>query len=147
MGTWSSLTFKLGLTQYIKIIDPLARSLWSLEASKTNPGNVFLFWLAMGVELKSLFAQGKDATGISEALAQKVIGIFNRRYRAIIDETPGDPYFTTFYLNPRKLSIYDEDKLLTCSARLHWVQCVQTSWYHSEARNQSSRSFNSGWQQ
>ncbi|KAE9388842.1 hypothetical protein BT96DRAFT_421243 [Gymnopus androsaceus JB14] len=71
-GTWASMKFQLGLMQYIKIIDPLARCLWSLEASKTNPDHVFLFWLAMGAELKALFDLGEDATGISQSLALPV---------------------------------------------------------------------------
>lgn len=92
------------LAQYIRIVGPLARSLWALEASKINPGHVFLFWLAMGAELKDLFSRDIHETEIEPELARKIIGIFNSRFKQYIDDTPDDPYFTVFYLDPRKSS-------------------------------------------
>ncbi|KAJ3919319.1 ribonuclease H-like domain-containing protein [Lentinula edodes] len=101
IGQRSSMEFRLALVQYIKIIDPLARALWSLEAAQTNAADVYLFWLAIAAELKELFSLGESVTGIDDALAGKVIRIFNARYKAFIDNTPYDPYFTSFYLDPR----------------------------------------------
>ncbi|KAJ3859225.1 ribonuclease H-like domain-containing protein, partial [Lentinula novae-zelandiae] len=101
IGQHSSMEFRLALVQYIKIIDPLARALWSLEAAQTNATDVYLFWFAIAAELKELFSLGEPVTGIDDALAGKVIKIFNARYKAFIDNTPYDPYFTSFYLDPR----------------------------------------------
>ncbi|KAJ3717411.1 ribonuclease H-like domain-containing protein [Lentinula raphanica] len=100
-GQRSSLKFKLVLAQYNKIMEPLARSIWSLEAVHMNPADVYLFWLAMGTELQSLFDKDEDDTGIEPQLARKVIQIFNHRFRVFINQAPDDVYFTTLYLDPR----------------------------------------------
>ncbi|KAJ3725292.1 ribonuclease H-like domain-containing protein [Lentinula raphanica] len=71
-GQRSSLKFKLVLAQYNKIMEPLAHSIWSLEAVHMNPADVYLFWLAMGTELQSLFDKDEDDTGIEPQLARKM---------------------------------------------------------------------------
>ncbi|KIK61911.1 hypothetical protein GYMLUDRAFT_58537 [Collybiopsis luxurians FD-317 M1] len=58
MGVHSSTELQLELAQYIKIIDLLVQSLWSLEAVQMTAADVFLFWHAIGAELKDLFALG-----------------------------------------------------------------------------------------
>ncbi|KAJ3792212.1 ribonuclease H-like domain-containing protein, partial [Lentinula aff. detonsa] len=100
-GQRDSMVFKLNLLQYTRIVDPLARSLWSLEAQESTMGDVYLFYMAIGAELKDLFEMGEKRTGIDVTLAQKITKIFNKRYREFIDATPDDPYFTTLYLDPR----------------------------------------------
>ncbi|KAJ3846308.1 hypothetical protein EV368DRAFT_18481, partial [Lentinula lateritia] len=89
------------LAQYIQIVGPLARSLWALESAKTNAAHVFLFWLAMGAELKDLFERDVSETEIEPELAREITQIFNSHYRQFIEQTPDDPYFTAFYLDPR----------------------------------------------
>ncbi|KAJ3860461.1 ribonuclease H-like domain-containing protein [Lentinula novae-zelandiae] len=98
-GRLSSTNFQLQLAQYIQIVGPLACSLWSLEAAQTNTADGFLFWLAMGAELTELFELDQEQTEIKPELAR----IFNSRYKAFIDQTPDDPYFTMFYLSPHKI--------------------------------------------
>jgi hypothetical protein len=95
------LRFQLQLVQYIAIVGPLARSLWSLEASQANAADVFIFWLAIASNLKDIFSKSSDTTGISQTLARQVTAIINRRYKAMIDESPSDIYFTAFFLDPR----------------------------------------------
>lgn len=102
-GRHKGTQFQLVLAQYTRIVGPLARSLWALEAGKINPGHVFLFWLAMGAELKELFSRNIHETEIESDLAQKITRIFNSRFKQYIEETPDDPYFTVFYLDPREL--------------------------------------------
>jgi hypothetical protein len=58
----------------------------------------------MGAELKELLALDEEETGIVPGLAQKIKRIFNSRYKEFIEESPDDPYFTTFYLDPCKPS-------------------------------------------
>lgn len=89
------------LGQYITIVAPLARSLWSLESSSANAADVFIFWLAIAASLRKFFGLGISKTGISDLLARKVTTIINRRYKAMIDESPTDIYFTAFFLDPR----------------------------------------------
>ncbi|THU80342.1 hypothetical protein K435DRAFT_874483 [Dendrothele bispora CBS 962.96] len=99
-GRMRATEFQLALAQYIRIIGPLARSLWALEASQTNAAHVFLFWLAMDAELKDLFALDISKTEIDCELAQKITRIFNSHYKEFIEQSPDDPYFTTFFLDP-----------------------------------------------
>ena len=94
--------FQLILVQYITIVAPLARSLWSLESSQANAADVFIFWPAIAATLNELFSRPPDVTGIDPALARKVTAIINRRYKAFIDESPSDIYFTAFFLDPRE---------------------------------------------
>lgn len=99
-------TFQLQLLQYVKIVEPIARSLWSLESPHANAADVFIFWLAIAAYLKDLFSKNSDETGIQPSLARKVTGIINRRYKEFIDESSGsggdrDIYFTAFFLHPR----------------------------------------------
>ncbi|KAJ3713739.1 ribonuclease H-like domain-containing protein, partial [Lentinula guzmanii] len=100
-GMRHSMQFQLSLVQYNRIIDPIARSLWAMEGVQTNAADVFLLWLGIGAELRALFDLDEDITGIERGLAQKVIQIFNRRFKAFIKDNPDDPYFTTLYLDPR----------------------------------------------
>ncbi|KAF8484534.1 ribonuclease H-like domain-containing protein [Russula ochroleuca] len=95
------LRFQLQLVQYIAIVGPLAHSLWSLEASRANAADVFIFWLAIASNLKDIFSKSSDTTSISQTLARQVTAIINRRYKAMIDESPSDIYFTAFFLDPR----------------------------------------------
>jgi hypothetical protein len=83
----------------------MARAIWQLEAVQTNAADVFLFWLAMGAELRDFLDGGEDDTGLAEDLASKIRRIFNARYREFIEESPGDIYFTTFYLHPSESDV------------------------------------------
>jgi len=109
------LQFQLQLVQYIAIVGPLARSLWSLEASQANASDVFVFWLAVASNLKDIFSKSSDATGISQTLSRRVTAIINRRYKEMIDESPSDIYFTAFFLDPRPYQIAFLNCTKTCS--------------------------------
>jgi hypothetical protein len=63
---------------------------------------VFIFWAAIAATLKELFSQGEASTAIPDALATKITAIVNKRYKAFIDESPADLYFTAFFLHPRE---------------------------------------------
>jgi hypothetical protein len=100
------VTFQLQSSQYITIVEPIARSLWSLESPQANAADVFIFWLAIAASLKELFSKGSEETGIQPRLAKKVTAIINRRYKEFINESSGsggdrDIYFTAFFLHPR----------------------------------------------
>ncbi|KAF8887470.1 ribonuclease H-like domain-containing protein, partial [Gymnopilus junonius] len=95
-------TFEDEMEIYIEILSPLAHSLWSLESPETNAADVFIFWLAITSTLKDPFAKKSSKLGITETLKKKVTSIINQRYKAFIDESPTDIYFTAFFLDPRK---------------------------------------------
>ena len=107
--------FEQSLLQYISIVAPIIRSLWSLEAAHANTADVFIFWLACAATLKDLFSKGPDITGIPNSLAEAVIAIFNKRYAEFFKN---EIYFTTFALDPSKLPIFGQSLLylpmLTC---------------------------------
>ena len=80
----------------------LALSLWSLESPMTNAVDVFVFWLAITSTLKDLFSKSDCITGITKTLKWKATAIINQRYKAFIDQSPSDIYFTAFFLDPHK---------------------------------------------
>jgi hypothetical protein len=94
--------FEQVLLQYITIVAPIIRSLWSLEAAHANASDVYIFWLAIAATLNDLFSKGTNVTGIPVSLAREVTAIFNKRYKEFFTN---DVYFTAFALDPRKFSI------------------------------------------
>jgi hypothetical protein len=93
--------FEHMLLQYINIVAPIIRSLWSLEAAHANAADVFIFWLAISATLNHLFSQGTDKTGITITLANGVTAVFNKRYKEFFSN---EVYFTAFALDPREFA-------------------------------------------
>ncbi|KAJ7841629.1 hypothetical protein B0H14DRAFT_2586849 [Mycena olivaceomarginata] len=73
-------TVVMDMLSYEIIVAPLARALWSLEATTDNPSDTFVFWLAITHTLNSIFEKKEKDTGISPKLAVHVRTIFNTRY-------------------------------------------------------------------
>ncbi|KAJ7668372.1 ribonuclease H-like domain-containing protein [Mycena polygramma] len=92
-------TFSKDMLSYETIVAPLARSLWSLEATTANPSDAFVFWLAIAHTLDSVFVKNEKDTGISAKLAGHVRAIFNSRYHQFFSHN--DVYFVAFCLDPR----------------------------------------------
>ena len=92
--------FEQILLQYITIVAPIIRSLWSLEVAHANASDVFNFWLAIAATLNDLFSKGPNVTGISVALACKVMAIINKRYQEFFTN---EIYFVAFMLDPHEL--------------------------------------------
>ncbi|KAG0700235.1 ribonuclease H-like domain-containing protein, partial [Suillus ampliporus] len=90
--------FEQILLQYITIVAPIIRSLWSLEAAHANASDVYIFWLAIAATLNDLFSKGTIVTGIPTSLAHEVTAIFNKRYEEFFTN---DIYFVAFALDPR----------------------------------------------
>ena len=90
------------LLQYINIVAPIIRSLWSLEAAHANASDVFVFWLAIAATLKDLFSKGSENTGIANSLAREITAIFNKRYNEFFTN---EVYFVAFALHPREFHI------------------------------------------
>ncbi|KAI0820926.1 ribonuclease H-like domain-containing protein [Irpex lacteus] len=91
---------ELALSQYVVIIAPLIRSLWSLEASTANASDVFVFFTAIAAQLRDLFQKSPRETGIPTELANSVIEIFNDKYDNMF--LNNDIYFVAFALDPRR---------------------------------------------
>ena len=103
---WASgkyIEFERSLLQYITIVTPIIRSLWSLEAVHANAADVFVFWLASAATLQDLFVKGTAVTGIPTSLAEAVIAIFNKRYKEFF---ANEIYFIAFALDPCVFPIF-----------------------------------------
>ena len=94
------MQFEQDLLCYVSVLAPIGRAIKSLEAADTTAGDVFAFWLAIASTLRELFGRGESHTGIGTALAQKITTIVNKRYKDVIDHSPTDVYFVSFFLNP-----------------------------------------------
>jgi hypothetical protein len=92
--------FERVLLQYITLVAPIIRALWSLEAAHANASDVFIFWLAIIATLNDLFSKGPSTTGIPVSLTREVTLIINKRYHKFFTN---DVYFVAFALDPRKL--------------------------------------------
>jgi hypothetical protein len=92
------LEFQLVLLQYVRIVEPLIRSLWALEASHATASDVFIFFTACAAALKKLFEQDPEETGIPRTLANTIVDKFNDRYDELF---ANDIYFCAFALDPR----------------------------------------------
>ncbi|KAJ3512736.1 hypothetical protein NMY22_g15246 [Coprinellus aureogranulatus] len=90
--------FETALLEYVTIIEPLIRSLWSLEAAHANGSDVFLFWLASAASLKARLTQTNPEL-VRPEVAKKVVKVFNYRYHKFFQDN--DFYFTAFMLDPR----------------------------------------------
>ncbi|KAJ7195433.1 ribonuclease H-like domain-containing protein [Mycena pura] len=99
--------FARDLLSYQRIIDPLARSLWSLEATTANPSDALVFWIAAAHTLESIFTPpGQQKAAIPATLAGHVRAVFNARYHQFFSQS--DVYFVAFCLDPR----YPNDQYL-----------------------------------
>ncbi|KAJ6602612.1 hypothetical protein DFH09DRAFT_805189, partial [Mycena vulgaris] len=87
------------MLSYEMIVAPLARSLWSLEATTANPSDAFVFWLAIAHTLDSIFEKKEKDTGITTKLAAHVRAIFNTRYSQFFNHN--EVYFVAFCIDPR----------------------------------------------
>jgi len=95
--------FERTLLQYINIVAPIIRSLWSLEAAHANASDVFVFWLTIAATLKDLFSKGCEKSGIQDTLAYEITAIFNKRYKEFFTN---EVYFVAFMLDPRGCYVY-----------------------------------------
>jgi len=94
--------FEQALVQYVTIVAPFIRSLWSLEAAHANASDVYIFWLAIQATLTNLFSKGPALTGIQDALVGGVTAIVNKRYKEFFTH---ELYFVAFALDPRESSV------------------------------------------
>ncbi|KAG2079898.1 ribonuclease H-like domain-containing protein [Suillus cothurnatus] len=90
--------FEQSILQYITIVAPIIRALWSLEAAHANASDVFIFWLAIIATLNDLFSKGPNVTGVPVSLACEVTAIINKQYHEFFTN---EVYFVAFTLDPR----------------------------------------------
>lgn len=103
-GNMTLMLFERDLIMYTTILTPIARALKALEATDATGADVFVFWLGIISALEELFCRPESETGILQTLIKKVTTIINQRHKEIIESSPSDMYFTTFFLH---LSVFD----------------------------------------
>ncbi|KAF7320739.1 DUF659 family protein [Mycena chlorophos] len=95
--------FRSRMGQYTAIVAPLIRSLWSLEAAKSNASDVYVLWLASAAALNALLKKSTNITGIPRDVKMQVGGIVTSRFEEFFET---DLYFAAFILDNR----YNEDE-------------------------------------
>ena len=96
MKTFESLQFELNITQYIAVCEGIARAIECLEASATNPADIYLYWLAVLARLKSTL----ETCGLPERVCSEIRGIMVTRWREFFIEGLTNVYLAAFFLNP-----------------------------------------------
>lgn len=100
----SLATFELQLLQLVTILEPLAKAVRCLEASRSTPSDVYIFWLAVMATYVHLF--GQNTQGFTITLMGNIRAIVNGRYKQMIGGPTGLVYLATFYLNFGTFSPY-----------------------------------------
>lgn len=90
--------FKAELTQIVKVLEPLAKSIKCLESGHSTPADVFIFWVATLAEYEE-FLSGTSHR-LNSPTVQDIRAILNKRYQEMIDSSPSDIYIASFFLVP-----------------------------------------------
>ncbi|KAF9470250.1 hypothetical protein BDN70DRAFT_821584, partial [Pholiota conissans] len=97
-NTPETLQFELALGQFISVTEGGAKAIECLEATATNPADVFLYWLAVLAQIKSALV----ACCLPDDICGQIRGIVNSRYREFFVDGPTNVHLSAFYLNPSK---------------------------------------------
>ncbi|KAF9526167.1 ribonuclease H-like domain-containing protein [Crepidotus variabilis] len=96
LDTPATLQFEILLTQFIAIGDPFARTIQCLEATSTNPADVYLYFIALVARLK----QALETCHVPEDVSGQIRAIVNRRWMEFFVNGPSNAHRSAFYLNP-----------------------------------------------
>lgn len=94
------MQFELDLIQFISVGEGIARAIECLEATATNPADVYLYWLAVLASIKSAL----DDSVVPDDVRGQIRGILVARWREFFVHGPTNAHLSTFYLNPSKVS-------------------------------------------
>ena len=88
----------MDLVQFISVGEGIARAIECLEATATNPADVYLYWLAVLVSIKSAL----DDLVVPDDVRGQIRGILVARWPEFFVRGPTNVHSSTFYLNPNK---------------------------------------------
>ena len=91
-----TLQFELNITQFVAVGEGLARCIGCLEATATNPADVYLYWLAMLACMK----QTLETCALPDGVCSEIRGIINSRWQEFFITGPTNVHLSAFYLNP-----------------------------------------------
>jgi hypothetical protein len=114
-----TLQFELTLNQLIAVGEGLAKAIECLEATASNPADVYLLWLAVTAQI----AEALTTAGLPDSVCAEIRGIINRRWRQFFIDGPTNVHLSAFYLNPgestsdtwhlRMMLMYEQQHLYT----------------------------------
>ncbi|KAF5312309.1 hypothetical protein D9619_003512 [Psilocybe cf. subviscida] len=90
------LAFQMSLTQFIAVGEGIARAIECLEATSTNPADVYLYWLAVVSHMKQALLTSKLPNNVCGQIRQIII----TRWQQFFVNGPTNVHKTAFYLNP-----------------------------------------------
>lgn len=93
-----SIEFKLALTKFCGLTQPIAFALKCLEDSNLNPADLMLFWVAAGASVFEFIS----TEAFPAPVRASIIKITNARFNEMVNKAPSDVYLATFFLHPRK---------------------------------------------
>ncbi|QRV99077.1 hypothetical protein RhiJN_27096 [Ceratobasidium sp. AG-Ba] len=93
--------FKTQLRQLEKVTEPFARAIKCLELGHSNPGDVFLFNMAVMAQLRQIADDNEAELGLPEDTLNNIRTITNARYYNMVLASGQEVYLSTFMLNPQ----------------------------------------------
>lgn len=118
--------FRLNLDIYIAVTEPIARSIECIEAVRSNPCDVFVFWAACVAMIREALTD-EDLEIPPEVCAQIRL-IVNSRWREMFKDN--DLYLTAFYLNPCKFCFLVLTEKLRQQLIWGFCQCTSNLTYY-----------------
>ena len=107
-NTPSTLHFEILLTQFIAVLDPLAKAIQCLEASNTNPADVFLYWIAIVASVKRTL----ETCHIPDEVCSQIRAIINARWKEFFISGPTNVHLCAFFLNPGTSNLFQNHSTL-----------------------------------
>ena len=98
-GATAGLLFEMEVSQFVDIGHPIACAIECIEATATNPADVYLYWLAIIARLKEVL----ETSHLPDSVRGEIRGIVNKRWREFFVDSPTNVHLAAFYLNPSKL--------------------------------------------
>lgn len=96
------------LRQYIAVGEGIAWAIECLEATATNPADVYLYWLAVVARMK----QTLEECHLPDEVCGQIRGIIVLRWREFFIHGPTDAYRAAFYLHPSASLVNTTDLLI-----------------------------------
>lgn len=95
----ASLQFDIIFTQFIAVGEGIARAIECLEATATNPADVYMYWLAVLGHLKNAL----ESCQLPNSVCAEIRSIVVSRWREFFIEGPTNVHKAAFFLNPSKI--------------------------------------------
>src|SRR3978361_1618438 len=96
--------FETAASQFVQILEPLARACKCLESSKSTVSDVYVFWLGVLATYENLFCRNDDQLSglrLPSEVLESIRQIVNARWSEFIDGSGQTIYLAGLFLDPR----------------------------------------------